>query len=111
MGEMTDRSKLLLRILPWAIALPYVANVSGWLLTEVGRFPWVVYGLVKLEAGVSTRVTVLEGWISLIGYVLVYTLLIIPTVYLFFKVARTGMPAKAPEKVSEAASSLVGFPH
>jgi cytochrome d ubiquinol oxidase subunit I len=111
MGEMTERSRLLLKVLPWAIVLPYLANTSGWLLTEVGRFPWVVYGLVKLEAGVSTRVTPLEAWISLVGYVLVYSLLIIPTVYLFFKVAKAGLVTKeVSEKASEGMPSLVGLP-
>ena len=46
-------SRRFLKLLPFAIALPYLANTSGWLLTEVGRFPWVVFGLVKLEDGVS----------------------------------------------------------
>jgi cytochrome d ubiquinol oxidase subunit I len=78
-------------------------------LTEVGRFPWVVFGLVKLEAGVSARVTVVEAWISLVGYVLVYSLLIIPTVYLFFKYAKAGPAATdAPHQESDSVPSLVG---
>jgi cytochrome bd-type quinol oxidase subunit 1 len=32
---------------PWVIALPYIANTSGWILTEMGRQPWIVQGLLK----------------------------------------------------------------
>ena len=35
-----------LRLFLYAIALPYLANTAGWLLTEIGRYPWIVYGLM-----------------------------------------------------------------
>jgi len=104
MGEMVEKNKLMLKILPWAIALPYLANTTGWLLTEVGRFPWVVFGLVKLEEGVSPTVTPGMLWISLIGYILVYGLLIIATVYLLIKFAKAGPQAtdeQRPDQLEE----------
>ncbi len=77
-------------ILTWAIALPYLANITGWILTEVGRFPWVVYQLVKLQDGISEVVTGGMFLTSLIGFILLYGLIIIATVYLMIKFAKAG---------------------
>lgn len=93
MGEMIEKNRLALKILIWAMALPYLANSSGWLLTEVGRFPWLVFGLVKLQDGVSPNVSTGMLWTSLIGYILVYGLLIAATLYLLLKFAKAGPQA------------------
>ncbi len=93
-------------LLPFAIALPYLANTTGWILTEVGRFPWVVYGLVKMQDGVSKSVTGGMLLTSLIGFILVYGLLIAANVYLMIKFGRAG-PELASEGFNEAAPSLV----
>jgi len=97
------------KLLPWAIALPYLANTTGWILTEVGRFPWVVYGVVDLQAGVSKAVTGGMLLTSLIGFILVYGLLIFATVYLMLKFAKAG-PAVALEVSEEFTPSLVNPP-
>ncbi len=78
------------KLLPFAIALPYLANTTGWIITEVGRFPWVVYGVVNLQDGVSKAVTGGMLLTSLIGFILVYGLLISATVYLMLKFAKAG---------------------
>ncbi len=77
-------------LLPFAITLPYLANTAGWILTEVGRFPWIVYGLVKMQDGVSKAVTGGMLLTSLIGFILVYVLLISANVYLMLKFAKAG---------------------
>ncbi|MDZ7346730.1 MAG: cytochrome ubiquinol oxidase subunit I, partial [candidate division KSB1 bacterium] len=61
-----------LRLLVWAIPLPYLANTTGWILTEVGRQPWTVFGIMRVEDAVSP--TVSAGWVtfSLILFVVVY---------------------------------------
>lgn len=92
---------LVLKALTLTALLPYMANTTGWLLTEVGRFPWVVYGLVKLEDGVSPTVSAGMLWVSLLGYILVYGLLITATVYLLFKYAKAG-PTAADEPAVNA---------
>jgi cytochrome d ubiquinol oxidase subunit I len=97
------------KLLPWAIALPYLANTTGWILTEVGRYPWVVYGLVKLQDGVSKVVTSGMLLTSLIGFILVYGLIITATVYLMLKFAKAG-PAVAVEAPAEFTPSLVNPP-
>ena len=88
-GNM-ERFRWALRVLTWALVLPYLANTSGWLFTELGRFPWVVYGVLKTENGVSPILTPGILSISLIGYILVYGSLILVTVYLLMKYAKAG---------------------
>lgn len=90
MGDMIQARPAVLKMLVWAIILPYIANTAGWLLTEVGRFPWVVFGLVRLEDGLSQVVSSGMLWVSLIGYILIYGLLIFATIYLLRKFARGG---------------------
>jgi cytochrome d ubiquinol oxidase subunit I len=93
----------LMRWLPLAIALPYLANTSGWLLTELGRQPWIVLGLMKTADGVSVAVSTAEASLSLLAFTVVYAALIIADVYLLAKYARadtaepdaTGEPAMA----------------
>jgi len=98
-----------LKLLPFAIALPYLANSTGWILTEVGRYPWVVYGLVKLQAGVSKTVSGGMLLTSLIGFILVYGLLISATVYLMLKFAKAG-PVLASVVPDESTPSMVNQP-
>jgi cytochrome bd ubiquinol oxidase subunit I len=93
-------------LLPFAIALPYLANSTGWILTEVGRFPWVVYGLVKMQDGVSKAVTGGMLLTSLIGFILVYGLLIAANIYLMIKFAKAG-PGSKIEAVEEPAPTIV----
>lgn len=102
-----DKDRRFIKFLPWAIALPYLANTTGWLLTEVGRFPWVVYGLVKLENGISVAVSSIELLITLIGYTVVYAVLILATLYLLTKYAKAGPAATdGPAADVEAEASL-----
>jgi cytochrome d ubiquinol oxidase subunit I len=75
----------LLKVMPFAIALPYLANTFGWLLTEMGRQPWVVYGILKTQDAVSPILTPGMVWTSLIGFTLVYALLMGVDVYLLVK--------------------------
>jgi cytochrome d ubiquinol oxidase subunit I len=85
-----------LRWVPLAIALPYLANTSGWLLTELGRQPWIVYGLMLTSAGVSVAVSTAEASISLLAYTLVYAALIVVNVYLLAKYARADTAEPGP---------------
>ncbi len=108
MGEMLENRPRVMKIMLWSIALPYIANTAGWLLTEVGRFPWVVYELVKLEESVSNTVSAGMVLTSLIGYALVYSALIVATLYLLQKYAKAG-PERAPvvQSVEENWPSLI----
>jgi cytochrome bd ubiquinol oxidase subunit I len=77
-------------ILPFAIALPYISNSSGWILTEMGRQPWVVYGVMKTSEAFSPNLTPAMVLTTLICFVLVFGLLMGADVYLLAKYAKTG---------------------
>lgn len=87
--------KLLLKILPWLIPLPYLVNQIGWTLAEVGRQPWIVYGLMRTEHGVS-KIEPLQIAVSLGGFTLIYTLLGAVDFFLIWKYARKGPLPEAP---------------
>ena len=84
---------------PWVIVLPYIANSSGWILTEMGRQPWIVQGLLKVEDSVSPNLTTMDLLISLIGYTLVYGTLGVAMFYLMRKYAIAGPDAAMHESV------------
>jgi cytochrome bd ubiquinol oxidase subunit I len=86
---------LLLRLLPWAIGLPYLANSTGWLLTEMGRQPWVVFGLMKTEQALSPNVSAGSIAFSLAAFTLLYAALMAADVYLLVKFARNEQPQAA----------------
>jgi len=77
-----------LRVLPLAIALPYIANTAGWILTEMGRQPWIVFGVLRVEDAVSPNVPGGMVLASLIGFTLLYGVLMAADVYLLAKYAK-----------------------
>jgi cytochrome d ubiquinol oxidase subunit I len=81
-----------LRVLPWLIPLPYLANELGWTIAELGRQPWIVYGLMKTTDAVSP-IAVSQVGTSLVAFFLVYALLGAVDFYLLFKFARKGPDA------------------
>ena len=87
---------------PWVLVLPYAANASGWILTEMGRQPWIVYGLLKVQDAVSPNLTAVDLLISLIGYTAVYGSLAVSMVYLMKKYAIAGPDAAMHESVDVA---------
>ena len=92
---------------PWLLILPYLANASGWILSEMGRQPWIVYGLLKVQDAVSPNLTVVDLWISLVGYTVVYGSLAVAMVYLMRKYAVAGPDAAMQESV-DVTPALVG---
>ncbi len=105
MRERIGASRALLASLVPAIALPYVANSTGWLFTEMGRQPWIVFGLQKTAAGVSPAVSVGELLITLVGFTLIYGVLMAADIYLLKKYAMAGLPAEAPATSDPAAAT------
>jgi cytochrome bd ubiquinol oxidase subunit I len=87
----TTFPRLLLVILPPAMALPYIAHSTGWILTEMGRSPWIVFGLQKIADAVSPAVSPGELLLTLIGFTLLYGVLMVVDVYLLVKFARLGV--------------------
>ncbi len=79
----------LLKLLVVAIPLPYLAIEAGWLVAEVGRQPWIVYGLMKTKDAVSVLASS-QVLISLIAFVVFYSFLGVIDFYLLAKFARKG---------------------
>ena len=97
-----------MKLVPFgALFLPYLANASGWILTEMGRQPWIVFGLLKVQDAVSPNLTSVDLLISLIGYIVVYSSLAVAMVYLMKKYAIAGPDATMHESV-DVAPALVG---
>jgi cytochrome d ubiquinol oxidase subunit I len=78
-----------LRLMLFSIPLPYVAIEAGWVLAEVGRQPWLVYGLMKTSDGVSP-IAQSQVLVSLIAFILVYGILGAMGFYLMAKNAAKG---------------------
>jgi cytochrome d ubiquinol oxidase subunit I len=89
--DTVERSPRLLALLVPAIALPYAANSAGWIFTEIGRAPWIVFGVMKIENAVSPGVTAAEVLFSLVGFTLLYGVLMVADVYLLNKYAKAGL--------------------
>ncbi len=92
--DKLESSPRFLKIMLFALPLPYIANEAGWMLAEVGRQPWVVYGVMKTAAAVSP-ISGAQVMTSLVAFILVYTLLGAAAVYLMVGHARKG-PEPAP---------------
>jgi cytochrome d ubiquinol oxidase subunit I len=84
---------------PWVLVLPYLANTAGWILTEFGRQPWIVQGLLLTAKAVSPNLTTLDVAVSLVGYVVVYGTLAVAMFYLMRKYAIAGPDAAMHESV------------
>lgn len=93
-------SKKFLKLVIYSVLLPYLAINLGWMVAEVGRQPWVVYGLMKTTDAVSP-ISMGQIWFSLVSLVAFYTVLLIADVYLIIKYAKKG-----PEGVSEVAGGV-----
>jgi cytochrome bd ubiquinol oxidase subunit I len=85
------RSKWFARIALWAVVTPFLMNTAGWLLTESGRQPWIVQGLMKTVNANSPGVTSTDIWISLITFVLIYIALGAADLVLMLRYARRGL--------------------
>ncbi len=79
----------LLKLLVFCIPLPYLALEAGWTVTEMGRQPWIVYGMMK-TADAASNIIGAQVALSLGAFILVYSFLGIACFYLIFKYARKG---------------------
>ncbi|NEY20596.1 cytochrome ubiquinol oxidase subunit I [Bacillus ginsengihumi] len=87
-------SKWFLRIMVAAMSLPYIGSITGWIMTEIGRQPWTVFGLMKTADSVSPNVSSGELLFSIISFLGAYTLLAVVMVYLFVRVIKQGPSMK-----------------
>jgi cytochrome bd ubiquinol oxidase subunit I len=69
-------------VLMLALPFPYIANTAGWITAEVGRQPWLIYGLLRTSKGVSPMVSAGSAWFTLLGFLGLYTVLAILFLFL-----------------------------
>ncbi len=78
-----------LKVMFYSMFLPYVAIELGWMVAEIGRQPWLVYGLMKTSEGVSS-IAVSQAALSLAAFILVYSLLAVAAGVLQVRYIRKG---------------------
>lgn len=98
------QDRLFLRVLIPVIPLPVIAAELGWITTEVGRQPWIVYHLLKTKDAISMTVSTGEIVFSLVLFALIYALLGVLYVYLLVREVRRG---PQPEPAQEDAASWI----
>jgi len=91
------QSRGILWVLLLSLPFPFIANTAGWLTTELGRQPWLIYGLFRTADGYSEQVTPGSVWFTLLGFMGMYALL---SVLYFFVTTR--IIAAGPEPVGNA---------
>jgi cytochrome d ubiquinol oxidase subunit I len=89
-------NRALLWILMLAFPFPYVATTAGWMTAEIGRQPWLIYGLMRTSEGTSARVSAGSGMFTLLGFLGLYALLGILFLFLIWREVEHGPePSKA----------------
>jgi cytochrome d ubiquinol oxidase subunit I len=106
-GRAPDRRLVLLAV-PLPLA-PLVANCFGWIFTETGRQPWLVFGMLPTASGVSPGTTSTEVIISLAGFTLLYGVLAVVEVKLLLRTIRGGLPSTEPAEPDDDADRPLSF--
>ncbi len=101
-----ERSKWFLRVSLVAVVAPFLMNTAGWLLTESGRQPWIVQGLMKTINANSPSVSSTEIWISLVAFVLIYIALGAADLMLMLRYSRKGLDHDEPGEPGADSAAL-----
>ena len=72
------------------VPLPYIANTAGWMTAELGRQPWLIYGLMRTAHGASPQVGAGNAWFTLLGFMGLYTVLGILWLFLVYREIEDG---------------------
>jgi cytochrome bd ubiquinol oxidase subunit I len=89
------RARWILWALLLSFPLPYIANTAGWMTAELGRQPWIIYGLMRTSAGYSDTVSAGNGLFTLLGFMGLYALLSILFTVLIYREISHGPEARA----------------
>jgi len=93
-GKLFDANWMLWMLL-LSLPFPYIANTAGWMTAEIGRQPWLVYGLMRTADGYSKMVSAGNGMFTLLGFLGMYTVLGILFIFLVRREIENG-PVKSP---------------
>lgn len=91
--KIPESGKWFLRIMLYSLPLPYIAAQLGWIVAEIGRQPWIVYGVLKTSDAVSKSIAPAQVWGSLIGFTLLYGTLAVIDIFLLTKYSKKGPEA------------------
>ncbi len=80
----------MLWVLLLGLPFPYIATAAGWITAELGRQPWLIYGLLRTHEGTSDRISPGNGLFSLMGFMGLYALLAILFLFLVRRVIEQG---------------------
>jgi cytochrome bd ubiquinol oxidase subunit I len=106
--QTLEKARWFLRSAIAAIALPYIAATAGWILTEMGRQPWIVQGLLKTSEANSPSVSTTWLAISLSFFITLYLTLLVVDIWLMRRYARLD-PSAEPEGDAPAGTPAVGY--
>jgi len=101
------RTKPMLWVLLLIFPFPYIANTAGWMTAEIGRQPWLVYGLLRTAEGFSKNVSAGNAMFTLLGFFGMYTLLSILFLFLIRRELERGPESLQPEQHSLTAAVAV----
>jgi cytochrome d ubiquinol oxidase subunit I len=96
-------SRVFLTVATWAVVATFLMNTAGWMLTENGRQPWLVQGLMTTADGVSPSVSTTELAISLTVFLGIYALIGVVYVFLMMRYARRGLELEPAEEAEPGA--------
>jgi cytochrome d ubiquinol oxidase subunit I len=82
-------------LLVLSIPLPFVANTAGWMTAELGRQPWIIYGLMRTSEGVSPHVSGGNAMFTLLGFMGIYSLLGLLGLFMIWRHIEHGPSASA----------------
>jgi cytochrome bd ubiquinol oxidase subunit I len=85
-----SRARPLLWALMLSVPLPYIANTAGWMTAELGRQPWLVYGIMRTEKGYSANVSAGNALFTLLGFMGIYALLSLLFVFVAHRIVTQG---------------------
>ena len=101
-GTLYD-ARWMLWVLLLMFPFPYIANTAGWMTAEIGRQPWLVYGVMRTSEGYSKMVSAGNGWFTFLGFAGMYTIL---SVLFFFLLLRE--IERGPEPVAGGPTTPTG---
>ena len=104
-----ETSRIFLWVAIWSAVLPFAMNTAGWLLTESGRQPWIVQGIMLTKNGISPTVSVTWLWISLIAFILLYGTLGTVDLILMLRYSRRSLEPERTETDPHAAVPAVQY--
>lgn len=90
LGKLST-ARWMLWVLMLCCPFPFIANTAGWMVAELGRQPWLVYGLMRTSQGYSHVVSAGNAWFTLLGFMGMYTVLGILFLFLVWREIEHGL--------------------